>query len=153
MWTNSVGFFFYLIISNVKSDWYKKKSFDFRESFCAHSEANWKHILDQFNSLKNKENQDKLLASMIKVCNVARRRSRKDLTNQEGTSWHHKSLKYFIRNSEGSEKEVCINRFCAIFGVGKNRVWQILKHNYKTQTCLESLCKANIRTESTNSQM
>ena len=76
--------------------------------------------------LESKNCQDQLLASLIKVCDVARRRSRKEDWTE--ANWHNKSFRYYIRNSEAAEIEVCIKGFCSLFGITENRVRRIREY-------------------------
>ena len=96
------------------------------ECFTNTTEADRRRIIDNFNSLESKNCQDQLLASLIKVCDVARRRSRKEDWTE--ANWHNKSFRYYIRNSEAAEIEVCIKGFCSLFGITENRVRRIREY-------------------------
>ena len=87
-------------------------------------------IIEYFNLLETKNEQDRLLASFISVNNVKRRRSRKE-NGEHVFFWNH-SYKYYVNILRVEEMEmirieVCLNGFCSIFDVGKMRVRKIKK--------------------------
>ena len=93
------------------------------------TELDRKRIIEYFNLLETKNEQDRLLASFISVNEVMRRRSRKE--NGEQFFLNH-SYKYYVTILRVEEMkmnriEVCLNGFCSIFDVGKMRLRRIRK--------------------------
>lgn len=94
------------------------------------SEADRRSLIEHFNCLKNKDEQDAILASLIEVHPVKRRRTRKEDPNE--AAFHKNSYKYYVRQASSKYVEVCIKAFCSIFGVTDNRLRRIKHHLSET---------------------
>lgn len=85
-----------------------------------------KSILQQFNLMGSKDEQDSYLSGMISVLPVARRRNRKPAEQARTNS---ATFKYRIRgkneNNQTVEYDVCKKALCAIHGIGKKRLERI----------------------------
>lgn len=96
------------------------------------SAGNRERILNHFNSLATKDEQDSLLASFITVNKVKQRRPR---NTESDAKLHDYSYTYKLRIiKEGPESttelvQICVNAFTSIFGITTSRVERI-------RTCL-----------------
>ena len=86
------------------------------------------NLIDRFNALKSKNEQDAMLASLITISKVKQRRPR---TNKEnGNQFHDHSYAYelnIVRDGKSTAIPVCFNAFISIFGTTKAVVERIRK--------------------------
>ena len=89
------------------------------------SENERSRIIAHFNSLPTKNEQDCFLGGLVKILPVKRRRSRK---TSEPSFEHDFSCEYSIiieRDGNFMKVPVCLNAFCAIFGISKGRIRRV----------------------------
>lgn len=98
------------------------------------TEAERNYVIEKFNQIETKNEQDAFLSSLIKVKIVRRRRPRQQLngkSDEENAKLHDHSYEYFVKVcSDGAlarNVQVCSIAFCAIFGIGMKRVERIRK--------------------------
>ena len=92
------------------------------------TESERKRLLEKFNTLPSKNEQDSFLASMISVTKPKRRRPRKD---KQSAKFHDHSYTYtvllFDGNDESHYQQICVKAVCAIFDIGISRLERIRK--------------------------
>ena len=87
-------------------------------------------LLGKFNSMSSKDLQDSFLTGLITVCDVKRRRPRKeDPIKLNINRYKHK----VFLNSKDKSVQVCFNAFLLIFGIKKGRL-ETIKQSLST-TC------------------
>ena len=77
--------------------------------------------------MQSKQEQDFFLSGLIELLPVKQRRIRKKGSNPE---FHDFSYQYFVNipKEDGCKKEfVCVQAFCAIFGITRSRIRTIRK--------------------------
>ncbi|XP_065671958.1 uncharacterized protein LOC136089797 [Hydra vulgaris] len=85
-------------------------------------------LLAKFNAMSTKDLQDSFLAGVITVCDVTRRRPRKE--DQIKLNKNSYKYKVFVNDKE-QFAQVCFNAFHSIFGIKKGRV-ETIKRSLST---------------------
>ena len=85
------------------------------------------YLVNNFNLLESKDEQDCFLSNLIKIEPVHRRRPLKDAN---GATKRNNSFKYYVNTSQNQNAasiSVCKKALCAIFGVSKRRIERLAK--------------------------
>jgi len=83
-----------------------------------------KSILEVFNQMKNKDEQDIYIQRLMELHSEQRKRSRLDLCAEQAKP-KSVSVKYFV--TYGTKKQmVCKSTFLSVFGITKNRCERII---------------------------
>ena len=85
------------------------------------------YIITQFNGMQSKQEQDFFLSGLVEILPVKQRRSRNKNSNPD---FHDFSYQYFVNipKEDGIKKEyVCVQAFCAFFGITRSRIRNIRK--------------------------
>ena len=89
------------------------------------SENEQSRIIDHFNQISTKDEQDCFLAGLMNIKPVERRRSRKE---DKPAFQRDCTCQYFVNVSQDStftKIQVCVKAFCSFFGIKKARVRRI----------------------------
>lgn len=85
-------------------------------------------ILDNFNSLSSKDQQDSYLAGLISFKNVKQRRPRRvrnDEDDGDGPSFDHSVAFYYKVRTTGKEEALCHTAFLSLHGISRGRLRRI----------------------------